>query len=102
NVEVHQKTTAVEIWEDSDGEVDILVSGVGTGGTLSGVASVIKGLKPSFKAVAVEPEASPVLSGGQAGPHKIQGLGAGFIPAILDTKLIDEVIKVGNEESGKM
>jgi cysteine synthase A len=102
NPDVHRRTTALEIWEDTDGQVDILVSGIGTGGTLTGVASVIKKLKPSFKAVAVEPSASPVLSGGTHSPHKLQGLGAGFIPAVLDTRLIDEVIQVGNEESGDL
>jgi cysteine synthase A len=100
NVEVHKKTTALEIWEDTDGKVDYLISGVGTGGTITGVASVIKKLKPSFKAIAVEPTGSPVLSGGQPGPHKIQGIGAGFIPGIVDTKLIDEVIQVSHEEAG--
>jgi cysteine synthase A len=99
NVEIHQKTTAEEIWRDTDGKVDILVSGVGTGGTITGVASVIKKRNPNFKAIAVEPEASPVLSGGQPGPHKIQGIGAGFIPSILDMKLIDEVFKVSNENA---
>ncbi len=100
NVEVHKRTTALEIWEDTDGRVDYLVSGVGTGGTITGVASVIKKLKPSFKAIAVEPKDSPVLSGGQPGPHKIQGIGAGFVPDIVQRDLIDEVIKVSNEESG--
>ena len=99
NVEIHQKTTAEEIWNDTDGKVDILISGVGTGGTITGVASVLKKRNPNFKAIAVEPEASPVLSGGEPGPHKIQGIGAGFIPPILDTKLIDEVIKVSNEDA---
>jgi len=101
NVEIHKKTTALEIWEDTDGKVDYLISGIGTGGTLTGTASVIKKLKPSFKAIAVEPKDSPVLSGGQAGPHKIQGIGAGFIPAIVDTSLIDEVIQVTNDEAGE-
>lgn len=100
NVEVHKRTTALEIWDDTDGKVDYLISGVGTGGTITGVTSVIKKLKPSFRAIAVEPKDSPVLSGGQPGPHKIQGIGAGFIPAIVDTALIDEVIQVTNEESG--
>lgn len=100
NVEVHKRTTALEIWDDTDGRVDILVSGVGTGGTLTGVSSVIKELKPSFRAVAVEPKDSPVLSGGAPGPHKIQGIGAGFIPDILDTRLIDEIVKVSNDEAG--
>jgi cysteine synthase A len=97
NPEIHRKTTAEEIWNDTDGKVDVLISGIGTGGTLTGVASVIKARKPSFKAIAVEPEDSPVLSGGKPGPHKIQGIGAGFIPTVLDTKLIDEVITIGNQ-----
>jgi len=96
NPEAHRRTTAEEIWRDTAGTVDFLVSGVGTGGTITGVAEVIKARKPSFRAVAVEPEASPVLSGGQPGPHKIQGIGAGFIPEILNTKIIDEVIAVSN------
>lgn len=100
NVEIHKRTTALEIWDDTDGRVDILISGVGTGGTLTGVTSVIKELKPSFRAIAVEPKDSPILSGGTPGPHKIQGLGAGFIPDILDTRLIDEIVKVSNEEAG--
>lgn len=100
NVEAHKNTTALEIWEDTDGKVDILVAGVGTGGTITGVSSVIKGLKPSFRAVAVEPKDSPVLSGGAPGPHKIQGIGAGFVPDILDKSHIDEIIQVTNEESG--
>lgn len=99
NVEIHQKTTAQEIWQDTDGKIDILVSGVGTGGTISGIASVIKKLNPNFKAIAVEPASSPVLSGGVAGPHKIQGIGAGFIPPILKTDLIDEVFTVSNEDA---
>ncbi len=99
NVEIHQKTTAEEIWNDTDGKVDILVSGVGTGGTITGVASVLKKRNPNFRAIAVEPEASPVLSGGQGGPHKIQGIGAGFVPDILDTSLIDEIFKVSNEDA---
>ena len=97
NPEVHRRTTAEEIWRDTGGAVDILVSGVGTGGTITGVAEVIKARKPSFKAVAVEPAASPVLSGGPPGPHKIQGIGAGFIPEILNTRIIDEIVPVSNE-----
>ena len=100
NPAIHRTTTAEEIWSDTDGEVDILISGVGTGGTLTGVASVIKPRKPSFRAIAVEPAGSPVLSGGKPGPHKIQGIGAGFIPSILDTSLIDEVIQVNHEDAG--
>ncbi|OFW80777.1 MAG: cysteine synthase A [Alphaproteobacteria bacterium RIFCSPLOWO2_01_FULL_40_26] len=99
NVEIHQKTTAEEIWRDTDGKVDILISGVGTGGTITGVASVIKQRNPNFKAIAVEPSASPVLSGGEPGPHKIQGIGAGFVPPILRTDLIDEIIQVSNEDA---
>lgn len=99
NPKIHRETTAEEIWADTDGEVDFLVAGIGTGGTLTGVAEVIKARKPSFKAIAVEPVSSPVLSGGQAGAHKIQGIGAGFIPDVLRTELIDEVIAVTDEES---
>jgi cysteine synthase A len=99
NPDVHRKTTAEEIWRDTDGKVDILVAGVGTGGTITGVAEVIKERKPSFRAVAVEPDASPVLSGGQKGPHPIQGIGAGFIPKVLNTKIYDEVIRVKNEDA---
>ena len=102
NVEIHRLTTAEEIWRDTDGKADFLVAGVGTGGTITGVAQVIKPRKPSFKAIAVEPVTSPVLSGGQPGPHKIQGIGAGFIPSIMDMKLVDEVIQVTNEESFTM
>ncbi len=99
NPEIHRQTTAEEIWRDTDGEVDILISGVGTGGTITGVAEVIKARKPSFKAIAVEPTDSPVLSGGQPGPHKIQGIGAGFVPDVLNTGIIDEVVQVTNDEA---
>lgn len=102
NPEIHRKTTAEEIWEDTDGKVDILISGVGTGGTLTGVAEVIKARKPEFKAIAVEPTDSPVLSGGGPGPHKIQGIGAGFIPDVLNTEMIDDVVQVSNEEAFEM
>ncbi|HTX74254.1 MAG TPA: cysteine synthase A [Rectinemataceae bacterium] len=102
NPEIHRKTTAEEIWNDTDGKIDILVAGVGTGGTITGVAEVIKKRKPAFKAIAVEPEASPVLSGGQPGPHKIQGIGAGFIPQVLDREIIDEIVKVSNDNAGIM
>jgi len=101
NPEIHRRTTAEEIWNDTDGQVDFLVSGIGTGGTITGVGEVIKARKPSFRTVAVEPAASPVLSGGQPGPHKIQGIGAGFIPEILNTRIIDEIIQVTNEEAGE-
>ena len=99
NPDIHRMTTAEEIWNDTDGKVDIVVSGVGTGGTITGVSEVIKARKPSFKAVAVEPADSPVLSGGQAGPHKIQGIGAGFVPDVLNTEIIDETITVTNEQA---
>jgi cysteine synthase len=99
NPAIHRKTTAEEVWRDTDGKLDFFVSGVGTGGTLTGVAQVIKERKPSVQFVAVEPAASPVLSGGQKGPHPIQGIGAGFIPPVLDMDLVDEVITVGNDDS---
>lgn len=99
NPEIHRRTTANEIWADTDGRVDILVAGVGTGGTITGIAEVIKKKKPSFTAIAVEPKDSPVLSGGKAGSHKIQGIGAGFIPDVLNTKVIDEIIQVSNEDA---
>ena len=100
NPEIHRKTTAEEIWRDTDGKVDFVVAGVGTGGTITGVAEVIKQRKPSFKAVAVEPSKSPVISGGAAGPHKLQGIGPGFVPGNLNTKIVDEVIKVNEDDSG--
>ena len=99
NPAVHRRTTAEEIWRDTDGKADILVSGIGTGGTITGVGEVLKERKPSFKCIAVEPDASPVLSGGQKGPHPIQGIGAGFIPKILNTKIYDEVIRVKNDDA---
>lgn len=102
NPEIHRRTTAVEIFNDTEGAIDILVAGVGTGGTITGVGEVIKTLKPSLKVVAVEPADSPVLSGGKAGPHKIQGIGAGFIPPILNREIIDEVIAIKDEDAGKM
>jgi len=100
NPAIHRKTTAEEIWRDTDGKVDFVVAGVGTGGTITGVAEVIKQLKPEFKAVAVEPVKSPVISGGQPGPHKLQGIGAGFIPVNLNPKIVDEVIQVNEDDSG--
>ncbi len=99
NPEIHRKTTAEEIWRDTDGKVDILISGIGTGGTITGVGEVIKARKPSFKAIAVEPDASPVLSGGVKGPHPIQGIGAGFVPAILNTQIYDEIIRVKTDDA---
>ncbi|MGO4171341.1 cysteine synthase A [Bosea sp. TAF32] len=97
NPEIHRQTTAEEIWNDTSGQVDIIISGVGTGGTITGVGQVLKARKPSVQMVAVEPEDSPVLSGGQPGPHKIQGIGAGFVPGVLDRSVIDEVVTVGNQ-----
>ncbi len=102
NPEVHRNTTAQELWDDTDGAIDYLIAGVGTGGTITGVAEVLKERKPSFKAVAVEPAASPVLSGGKPGPHKIQGIGAGFVPQVLNTGIIDEVVQVSNEDAFAM
>jgi cysteine synthase A len=99
NPEIHRKTTAEEIWRDTDGKADILVAGVGTGGTITGVGEALKARKPSFKCVAVEPDASPVLSGGQKGPHPIQGIGAGFVPEVLNTKIYDEVIRVKGDDA---
>jgi cysteine synthase A len=100
NPEIHRLTTAEEIWRDSAGRVDILVAGVGTGGTITGIAEVLKARKPGFKAIAVEPAGSPVLSGGKAGPHKIQGIGAGFVPDVLRKDLVDEIVSVSNEDAG--
>jgi len=99
NPEVHRQTTAEELWADTDGQIDILISGVGTGGTITGVSEVIKARKPEFKAIAIEPEASPVLSGGKPGPHKIQGIGAGFVPDVLNKEAFDEVVRVSNENA---
>jgi len=101
NPEVHRRTTAEEIWRDTDGRVDMVVAGVGTGGTITGVAEALKQKKPSFRAIAVEPAKSPVLSGGAPAPHRIQGIGAGFVPAVLNAKIIDEIIKVEDEDAGK-
>jgi len=102
NPEIHRRTTAEEIWQDTDGKVDIVVSGVGTGGTITGVAEVIKARKPGFQAIAVEPEESPILSGGTPGPHGIQGIGAGFVPDILDTSIIDEIVQVNTDDARAM
>jgi cysteine synthase A len=99
---IHRETTALEIWRDTDGQVDIFVAGVGTGGTITGVGEVLKGKKSSVQAIAVEPANSPVLSGGQAGPHKIQGIGAGFVPEVLNRSVIDEIVKVSNEDAATM
>ncbi len=99
NPEIHRKTTAEEIWRDTDGKIDFLVAGVGTGGTITGTSEVLKARRPSFKAIAVEPEASPVLSGGAKGPHKIQGIGAGFVPAVLNTQVYDEIIRVSDDNA---
>lgn len=101
NPEIHRLTTAEEIWRDTEGKVDILISGVGTGGTITGVAQVLKERKPGFKAIAVEPVGSPVLSGGAPGPHKLQGIGAGFVPDVLNADLIDEIVQVSNEDAGE-
>lgn len=100
NPEVHRRTTAEEIWRDTDGKVDMVVAGVGTGGTITGIAEVIKKRKPSFKAIAVEPADSPVLSGGRPGPHKIQGIGAGFVPGVLNPQILDEIIQVKSDDAG--
>jgi cysteine synthase len=99
NPEIHRKTTAEEIWRDTDGKVDFLVAGIGTGGTITGIGEVIKARRPEFKAIAVEPDASPVLSGGQKGPHPIQGIGAGFVPKVLNTKVYDEVVRVKADDA---
>jgi cysteine synthase A len=102
NPDVHRRTTAEELWRDTDGQIDFLIAGVGTGGTITGVSEVIKSRKPAFKAIAVEPTASPVLSGGKPGPHKIQGIGAGFVPDVLNTSIVDEVIQVNNDDAFEM
>ena len=99
NPDIHRRTTALEIWDDSDGAVDVLISGVGTGGTITGVAEILKQKKPGFRAVAIEPAASPVLSGGAPGPHKLQGIGAGFVPEILNTGIIDEIVQVRDDDA---
>ena len=101
NVSAHKETTSLEIWDDTDGKVDFFIAGVGTGGTITGVGKVLKELKESVKVIAVEPEASPVLSGGTPGPHKIQGIGAGFVPQILSTEVIDEIVKIKDEQAGQ-
>jgi cysteine synthase A len=102
NPEIHRQTTAEELWRDTDGQIDFLIAGVGTGGTITGVSEIIKSRKPDFKAIAVEPTASPVLSGGNPGPHKIQGIGAGFVPHVLNTSIVDEVIQVSNDDAFEM
>ena len=102
NPDVHRKTTAEDIWRDTDGKADILISGIGTGGTITGIGEVLKARKPAFQCVAVEPDASPVLSGGQPGPHPIQGIGAGFVPRVLNTKIYDEVVRVKNDDAMAM
>jgi cysteine synthase A len=102
NPEIHRHTTAAELWRDTDGQIDILVAGVGTGGTVTGAGEVLKQHKPEMQVIAVEPHASPVLSGGKPGPHKIQGIGAGFIPDVLNTGVIDEIVKIDNDESFAM
>ena len=99
NPEIHRKTTAEEIWRDTDGKADILVAGIGTGGTITGIGEILKARKPSFRCVAVEPDASPVLSGGQKGPHAIQGIGAGFVPEVLNTQVYDEIVRVKNDDA---
>ena len=101
NPDIHRHTTAEEIWEDTDGKIDILVAGVGTGGTITGIAEVIKKKKTGFQAIAVEPDGSPVLSGGKPGPHKIQGIGAGFVPEVLNRTIVDEIVRVNHEDAGK-
>jgi cysteine synthase A len=102
NPEIHRKTTAEEIWRDTDGKIDVFVAGIGTGGTITGVGEVLKAKKPSVQIVAIEPDDSPVLSGGKPGAHRIQGIGAGFIPKVLNTKVYDEIIRVKNDEAIKM